>query len=217
MTVNDNWPEKFRINVNDPYALMNKNLASYLPFHDFAERNFSQTSKAFVLQKNEVAKTLETVIIKAKKDKFRGTNACGDYVCLFDVLNCINHPNDGYHPVVGNSYRTRSFGQSAVSYEVYRGCRALELQLSNGHRFAMEGIYSKKDFYVTDFTKSPTSEQQYISTLYWNHAELTDNKGELEINFYTGDITGNFRIVIQGVTSDADVVYGEHFFQVKEP
>jgi len=33
--------------------------------------------------------------------------------------------------------------------------------------------------------------------------------------FYTGDITGRFRVVVQGVTS-RDVVYAEHFFEVKD-
>lgn len=217
MTVNDDWPERFRINVINPYFFMNKNLASSLHFQDFAESSFIQSSQAFNLQKNEIAKTLETVVITTKNDQFRGSNACGDYVCSFNILNCINHVNEGYLPVVGKRYGVRSFGQLEVMQEVYRGCRALELQLSSEHRFAMEGIYSKKEFYVTDFSKSPISESQYISTIYWNHAEVTDNNGASEISFYTGDITGKFKIVIQGIAGEDDVVYGEHFFEVKEP
>ena len=37
---------------------------------------------------------------------------------------------------------------------------------------------------------------------------------ETNLSFYTSDITGKFRIVVQGITSN-DVIYGEHFFEVK--
>jgi len=43
---------------------------------------------------------------------------------------------------------------------------------------------------------------------------LNANK-ETELNFYTSDITGRFRIVVQGITNK-DVVYAEQFFEVKK-
>jgi uncharacterized protein YfaS (alpha-2-macroglobulin family) len=79
----------------------------------------------------------------------------------------------------------------------------------------MGGIYSQKEFYVVDLSKTEASDPQYLSTIYWNHSLLTDDNGEAKVTFYTSDITGKFRIVIQGITS-SNVVYGEHSFEVRK-
>jgi hypothetical protein len=218
ISVNNERKEEYIITVNDPYQVINKNLAASLVFPDHTIRSFAQSSHAFVLKNGEVVKTLKAVVITSKKDdrffntsRSAGPNICGDYVCSYGILNCINHLNDGYEPEVGQTYKT---GSNAVS-RVYTGCTALTQSKNNGYLFSMEGIYYKKEFYVADFTKADISDPQYLSTLYWNYAVTTDKNGDAEISFYTGDIPGKFRIVVQGVTTD-NVVYGEYYFDVKE-
>ena len=56
-------------------------------------------------------------------------------------------------------------------------------------------------------------EPAFVSTLYWNHGVLLNSKDQ-EFTFYTGDITGKFRIVVQGM-SNTDLIYGQQFFEVK--
>ena len=79
---------------------MNKKLAASLVLI-IAHGVLRKSSQAFVLKAGEVAKTLKTVVVVAKKDNFfagslPGTNACGDYVCMNGILNCTNHPNDRF-------------------------------------------------------------------------------------------------------------------------
>jgi hypothetical protein len=50
--------------------------------------------------------------------------------------------------------------------------------------------------------------------LYWNYCALTNANGELELSFYTSDIPGKFRIVVQGIAKEL-VLYGEQFFEVR--
>ncbi|MGG9962782.1 hypothetical protein [Ferruginibacter sp. SUN106] len=210
---------EYAVAVNDPYQAMNKKLAASLIFPDYSPRSFAQSSQAFVLKPGEVAKTLKTVVVAAKKDnsfftaRKPGVNACGDYVCLNGILNCTNHPNDQFQPEVGKSYGNR-FGGNNIVQMVYYGCTALTQLANNEYRFLMQGIYNKKEFYVTDLTKADATDPQYLSTLYWNYSLLTNANGEAELIFYTSDITGKFRIVVQGVAKD-EVLYGEQFFEVR--
>lgn len=215
---NDNQFE-YTINVNDPYKEMNKKLAATLFFRDYNQRGFAQNSQQFIFKNDEVAKTLKAVTVIAKKDNrwygAPGANICGDYVCLYNILNCTNHMNYGYQPVVGASYITRQFGSSTTSRIVYTGCQDLDLQAKKEYLFSMEGIYSAKEFYATDLSKADLSDPQYLSTLYWNYSLLTDKNGEATFHFSTSDISGKFKIIVQGVTS-ANLVYGEQQFEVRE-
>lgn len=219
VSVNNERKEEYTVTVTDPYKNLNKTLAASLAFPDHTIRSFAQSSQAFVLKNGEVAKTLKTVVITSKKDerlffsRTPGTNICGDYVCMSGILNCTNHPNDRYEPVAGRSYGSRAFAGGTVTSMVYYGCAALAQPENNEYRFTMEGIYYKKEFYVADLTKADISDPQYLSTLYWNYAVTTDKNGEAELSFYTGDIPGKFRIVVQGVAI-GNVVYGEYYFDV---
>jgi hypothetical protein len=220
VSVHNDRQEEYTVTVDNPYKAMNRSLAASLVFPDYSPRSFAQSTQAFVLKAGQVAKTLKTVVVTSQKDNRwysspkAGTNVCGDYVCMNNILNCTNHPNDRYEPVVGRTYGTRSFGSSTVTQTVYYGCTALTQQAKNEYLFSMEGIYNNKEFYVTDLTKADIADPQFLSTLYWNYSVLTNANGEAELTFYTGDIPGKFRIVVQGVTT-GNVVYGEQFFEVK--
>jgi len=220
VSVRNDRQEEYTVTVDNPYKTMNRSLAGSLVFPDYSPRSFAQSSQAFVLKPGEVAKTLKTVVVTAKKDnsffneRKPGTNVCGDYVCMNNILNCTNHPNDRYEPIVGRTYGTRSFGSSTIVQTVYYGCTALTNAAKNEYLFSMEGIYNNKEFYVTDLTKADSTDPQYLSTIYWNYSVLTNANGETELTFYTGDIPGKFRVVVQGVTT-GNVVYGEYFFEVK--
>jgi len=218
LTVRSDRQSEYTVTANDPYKSNSKSLAASLLFADYSPVSFAQNSQAFVLKNGEVAKVLKTVVVTSKKDDSffgalkAGMNICGDYICMNGILNCSNHPNDRYEPVVGKIYSKR-FGSSMVK-EVYFGCTALTQEAKNEYLFAMNGIYKRKEFYVTDLTKVDVSDPQYLSTLYWNYSILTNANGEATVTFYTGDIEGKFRVVVQGITND-NVVYGEQSFEVK--
>jgi hypothetical protein len=57
-------------------------------------------------------------------------------------------------------------------------------------------------------------EPAFFSTIYWNYGLILNGNKEANLEFYTSDITGKFRVVVQGITNN-DVIYGEHYFDVK--
>ena len=69
-----------------------------------------------------------------------------------------------------------------------------------------------KEFYVNDY-KDP-NEPAIASTLYWNYGVLLKANEKKVISFYTSDISGKFKVILQGITNN-DVVYKEYHFEVK--
>jgi hypothetical protein len=204
----------YKIILNDPYKDMNRMLASHVQLENTRLFIASHSSRADLLPAGEVVRKMAAVIIKARKDNSiywsKGANVCGDYVCMYNVLNCINHPpgtNGTHAPVVGGRYRV--FGGETT----YNGCSELWKGKNKDYETTVDGIRTPMEFYVDDLSKKELSDPQYLSTIYWNHAVVTDGNGEASLEFYTGDIAGRFRIVLQGVTNN-DVLYGEQFFEV---
>jgi hypothetical protein len=57
----------------------------------------------------------------------------------------------------------------------------------------------------------------YRSTLYWNPELQKDaTTGKYTCNFYTSDLPGKYRIVLQGVTKNHEPIYAEQFITVKD-
>ncbi len=92
----------------------------------------------------------------------------------------------------------------------YTGCYTKESPTI----FNVPGIYLARDFYGPTKEAMLLSEPQYLSTLFWRPGLVTNNQGEAEFSFMTGDITGDFRIVVQGLSKD-DMIWGESRFTVK--
>jgi len=195
------------ISINDKYHKMDLQLSRTIINESPILPSTLQNNAELVLKSNEKLIRLKEVVINNKNgDGFnylRGANACGDYVCIYNILNCRNHIGDfgNKQPVAGNSYLTNG----KMTY--YSGCSVKNL---NGFHL-VNAIHEPKEFYLSDY-KDPL-EPAYFSTIYWNYGSVITAKKETELTFYTSDITGKFRIVVQGIT-DKDVVYGEHFFEV---
>ena len=100
--------------------------------------------------------------------------------------------------------------QFTVKPIIYTGCIVKE----NISLFKVDGIYTNREFYGITSDQIRLPEPQYLSTLLWKPGILINEKGQTEFSFYTGDITGKFRIVIQGV-SNKDMIFGESSFMVK--
>ncbi|WP_157799214.1 hypothetical protein [Mucilaginibacter auburnensis] len=203
----------YKIDIVNPYDTVNKVLAlnmSPVTIYTSAQQNSSDLS----IPGTERAIQLKEVVIKDKKvddvfyPKFGGigANECGDYVCQYNILNCPNHrfASGNTPPIVGMSYQGR----------VYQGCQIMKVaNKQTGLKF--KGIYAAQEFYPSDYSEINPSQPEYLSTIYWKN-QLLLKKGEVqEVSFYTGDITGPFKVIVQGITAD-DVIYGEAVFNVKK-
>lgn len=200
--------ENYELKINEPQ----NDIKTYLGLQDFAQ----PVSKTAVADENTQSITaasgikLKDVVINKTNDNSnsfarRGYNRCGDYVCKYNILNCPNHFGDFdcHEPVKGKTYRDGRAGGSVV----YQGCTDDE---PKSNLVILKGINLPKEFYISDVLNK--NEPINFDTVYWNYQVLIN--GETPLNFNTGDITGKFKIIVQGVT-DNGVVYGEQEITVK--
>lgn len=202
--------DTYGMELKDPFVKLNKDYTKMITAQRTVIPSTIQNNTELTLKSNEKVNRLREVEIRAGGDQTLnykyGANECGDYVCRFNILNCRNHLSDtgNRHPIPGQTY-TDGLGGGIIIYQL---CKDEERR-----RFIMPlpPIYTKKEFYV-DAHAEPL-EPAFESTLYWNHG-LILGRAAKELEFYTGDITGKFRIVVQGM-STTDVLYGQYTIEVK--
>ncbi len=205
--LSDKNKASYQITIKDPYQEFSKTLARGLSYSPFDAGVTEKNSENLVLKKGERAEVLQEVIVRSgKQDNFVSyqKNECGDYVCPYNILNCPNHPFGGTLPIAGHRYRIPNGPET-----VYAGCTPQNNQLS-----FLQGIYTAREFYQTDYAKLGPSEQVFSSTLYWNYSVGVGTNKPQELSFYTSDIAGKFKVIVQGVTSTG-VVHGEYVFNVR--
>jgi hypothetical protein len=196
--------------INSQMARDVKAINSLRPSNDFTTD--SQMIKGF-----DHAINLKEVNIMSKKDDHYQTlnldmsdreNICGDYVCRYNFLNCPIHPHesDNRAAVVGRTYHSHNAGDV-----IYQGCVIIPQTLV----LNVEGINYSQEFYGEDYSIINPSQPEYQSTIFWKHACYINSKGETKLSFYTSDITGLFKIIVQGITAN-DVIYEEKEFNVKK-
>jgi len=208
--VNAAGKENYNININDSFEKIGKELAKTEgPFEDITPLVLPNNAD-LALKSSEKAIRLKEVTITNTKDKgyYRGApgaNACGDYVCRYNILNCPNHvyDADNTQPVAGKVY-------GGPIKTPYAGCLTYDKKDKSYVQFS--SLHYHKEFYLNDY-KDP-AEPALFSTIYWNYGTIINRDKETELSFYTSDITGIFRIIVQGMT-DNDVIYSEKKFEVK--
>ncbi|WP_443939570.1 hypothetical protein [Pedobacter sp. MW01-1-1] len=190
------------VTFNDPLDLLKK---------DLQKQGFTSTvNKSVVLQNKPISITdksginLNEVTIKTSVTGIY-SNRCGDYVCMYNILNCPNHGGDSHNklPIKGQSYRIPHGGMM-----VYAGCN--EDQFLN-NLLILKGISLPKEFYVPDVTNM--NEPINFPTVFWKQHFYLNKDGFTTVNFTTGDLTGRFKIIVQGIT-EKGVAYGEQDIEV---
>jgi hypothetical protein len=188
--VSDPKSQTYTIRLADPYTVINELLAAQLEPKDYTAAG-QENSKYMQVPNNEHAIHLKEVNINGNNDNsffgMSGRNIPGSHLVGYDVF-------------------LKDATTSVMVYET-DGPREFMLQLN--------GIYAVKEFYASDYSKTP-EEPEYLSTLYWKNLVKVSSVTDTEFSFYTGDITGKFKIVIQGITGN-NVTYGETTFNVIKP
>jgi hypothetical protein len=215
----------YSIEVQDPFIPINQKLADQLEVPRIGIAQNAQNNSELLLKDLESAIALPTVVIHGDVSEY-GTNACGDYVCYYNILNCWRHPFDyrNRKPVKGKTYlkilpNTSTYIGNVRSapvhqVETYQNIIYMGCSLKEHDKSGVRGIYTSREFYGVNGDSVGLTELQYLSTLFWNPGMIINKNGEAKFSFFTGDITGKFRIVVQGV-SNKDVIFGEGSFTVK--
>lgn len=197
----------YTIKANEPYINLNKRYVRTISIEKTDVPSNVQNNSELALKANEKILRLKEVKITSGSDKTwykRGANACGDYVCTNNILNCPNHVSDllNTQPIKGRTYTDRGIRTT------YKGCDPDD---PRSFIIKLNPIYTKREFYVNNH--ADPIEPAFVSTLFWSHETKLSDKFK-EIIFYTGDIVGKFRIVAQGITEN-DVAHEEYSFEVK--
>jgi hypothetical protein len=211
----------YEISIKNNFTeITNKLIKDYKPI-DYNQllTNLSSTSSQ-ILEGSNHAINLKEVNIVSKRDVIYGEakssiiiskreNECGDYVCIYDILNCPNHEGDSRNrpPVIGEHYKDPQHGEGVT----YTGCTVIPNSVTN---LSINGVSYTKEFYGSDYSQYNPSEPEYQSTIYWKHLLFVDSR-EKELTFYTSDITGSFDIIVQGQLSDG-FIYEKKEFNVKK-
>ncbi len=82
-----------------------------------------------------------------------------------------------------------------------------------------EGLQLQREFYTPKYENkrerdSRMPDQRYL--LFWNPHVITEADGHQQVEFYTGDISGEYKIVVEGITKDGAIGTTSSTFTVKD-
>ena len=82
--------------------------------------------------------------------------------------------------------------------------------------FTHPGFSKAREFYTPVYTSKKSKEKpDYRTTLYWNPALKLDRHGKAKISFYTSDISSAYKIILEGILSEGDIIHKVNYFDVK--
>lgn len=219
LAVNKSNERPFSINMSEQFIEIANNLATQATFeHPVLSDKLMEEE-----QTNDdipSIKRLKEIVITAKANEVFGTgpggngaNICGDYVCIYQILNCPNHFNDVLNrpPKDGELVYTTT---SRTTKVIYRGCTNLRNGNLNRNTIRIPGIYTTKEFFGVEQEQKDAAEPEYRSTIFWRPGLLLKPGVNTELTFLTSDITGPFKIIVQGIANDGSVFYKEAKFSV---
>lgn len=78
------------------------------------------------------------------------------------------------------------------------------------------GLSRPQPFLSPDYGHSPSTGNlpDSRSTLYWNPGVMVTSTGPADLSFYTSDMPGDYRIVVEGILSDGTPVHCVHYIHV---
>lgn len=198
----------FRYEITDSLTKIAAIAASNKNFDPPVIRGLFNDAVKEQMNAQEIGKTLETVVV-ASPGRFYayGSSECGDYVCQYGVLNCVNHPFPFSEPVVGSTYATNANGINKTV--VYQRCKDDPIINTNYL------IYQAREFYGMDSTLLKQDTEELMSTIYWKPLTYTDSMGKLELSFFTADLKGPYLITVQGIAADGSLIFGQKLLRVQ--
>jgi len=88
----------------------------------------------------------------------------------------------------------------------------------NFQTIKLPGFAKTRNFQAPSYAYPTESASQpdYRATLYWNPEVKADANGLATVSFFASDLTGQYRVIVEGVTADGKPVRGETLITVKE-
>ncbi|HTI57366.1 TonB-dependent receptor plug domain-containing protein, partial [Mucilaginibacter sp.] len=77
------------------------------------------------------------------------------------------------------------------------------------------GFHKTKAFYQPKYAPKADSPESARTTIYWNPNMLTDKDGNASLEYFTPDVKGTYRVVIEGIDDDGDLGRQVYKYEVK--
>ncbi len=227
LLIANNSDGAYAVKVKDPFLEVNASLIKEFqnPQDNYTPQNTVSDSSLRLGGLEHTINLKEVKIKGLKEDKYDQQpneqlepwvtqNDCGDYVCIYGILNCANHRGspDNRPPVKGKTY-AKEVASGVYIQITYWGCSQV-IRDSGSLLLALNGINYSKEFYGSDYSVYNPPAPEYVSTIFWKNLCRVNSKSDVDLNFYTSDLTGKFKIVVQGLTP-SDVIYGVKYITVK--
>jgi hypothetical protein len=216
LSVNSKSKAGYTYNVEDPFFTINRKLSKDSISTPFVRKpGYNINTKTLLLEDFSKYSTLEEVVVRSIKDNSLfsnnanyGSNACGDYVCVNGILNCPRH-GTGIAPIKGKQYVI-----DGVGIRIYQGCSIAEDEKEYFQQ--LEGVYFGKTYYGMDSLMLRSTTEEFASTILWIPQLHVRQNIISKHFFYTSDLTGKFRIVVQGVTENGEPLFAEKTIEIAE-
>ncbi|MFB9843241.1 carboxypeptidase-like regulatory domain-containing protein [Mucilaginibacter ginsenosidivorans] len=78
-----------------------------------------------------------------------------------------------------------------------------------------KGFHKTKAFYQPKYAPKADSPGSARSTIYWNPNMLTDKDGKASLDYFTPDVKGTYRVVIEGIDDDGNLARQVYRYEIK--
>jgi hypothetical protein len=110
-----------------------------------------------------------------------------------------------------------SMFEGIISYRTYKGDMGGLQPDVKTLMMNYDGLQSDREFFAPVY-ETPQQQESTIpdtrNLLYWSSSVMIDKEGKGDIHFYTSDITGKYKVVIQGITKNGVPCYSSSSFEV---
>lgn len=111
-----------------------------------------------------------------------------------------------------------SFG-GILSYSTYKGNLADYSLDSLAKGIAYESLNATREFAMPKYDipenrSSPIADARNL--LFWNPTSITDDHGNINVKFFSSDISGRYMLIVNGITDSGLTGYGTFVFDVKK-
>jgi hypothetical protein len=132
-----------------------------------------------------------------------------------DVVNTISVDDVALIKVLKNEGAVLGASQGVIAIYTKRGVATGRTLYDKAYATEKkEGYAIIKQFYSPDYASEPDNKQtDKRITLYWNGRIVPANDGKYRFRFYNNDTGKQFRLVIQGIDKEGQLIYGEQIIK----
>ncbi|RZL46906.1 MAG: hypothetical protein EOO93_25530 [Pedobacter sp.] len=139
-----------------------------------------------------------------------------------DFLSSIPVTDVAGIEILTSNYNLTVLGAAASGGAIYITTKNGNLgrgpDATNTAKITNFGYQVSKQFYSPDYDDPKTNQQlqDLRSTIYWNPAVITNDKGQTNLNFFNAGTPGTYRIVVEGMDAFGNIGRKVYTYQVKQ-